>query len=153
MPDVRHVRAAWQAPAGGRAGVTGHVVSNSDVATLVMVTAEPTRDVVEPTADDAFACVRAAVARVMEVAPATVKPELRLVEDLGADSLAVVEMAELMEDEMTRRFRVYPVVDNMRLPQARTVSALAELLWQAVAPGHVDMVRRVEAPHDGTRGE
>lgn len=96
-----------------------------------MVSADRTRDVVEPTADDALACVRAAVGRVMEVAPESVAAQLRLVEDLGADSLAIIEMAELMEDEMARRFRVRVAVNDVALVRTRTVAGLADELWRS----------------------
>ena len=97
-----------------------------------MVSADRARAVVEPTTDDVLACVRAAVCRVMEVAPETVTPARRLVEELGADSLAIVEMAELMEDEMARRFRLRVVVDDIGLVRARTVGGLAGELSSAL---------------------
>ncbi len=46
-----------------------------------------------------FERVRAVVARVMEVDPASVTPETRFVEDLGTDSLAVIQIVEGLEEE------------------------------------------------------
>jgi acyl carrier protein len=47
-----------------------------------------------------FDVVRQAVVTVMEVDPATVMPETRLVEDLRCDSLALVEIAEIVEEAL-----------------------------------------------------
>lgn len=54
-----------------------------------------------PTADGVLAVVRAAVARVLEVEPTTVTPATSLRDDLGADSLALVEIAEIVEEELS----------------------------------------------------
>lgn len=97
-----------------------------------MVSAEPTRRVVVPTPDDAFDCARAAVCRVMEVPPDSVTAATRLAGDLGADSLAVIETAELMEDEIARRFRLRVAVDDLALVRTATVGGLADELWRAL---------------------
>jgi len=49
------------------------------------------------TADDLLGVVRAAVATALERDPAAVPPEARLREDLGADSLTLLEMAAIVE--------------------------------------------------------
>lgn len=97
-----------------------------------MVTTDPIRAVVVPTPDDAFDCARAAVCRVMEVAPDSVTPATRLVDELGADSLAVIETAELMEDEIARRFRLRVAVDDLALVRTATVGGLADELWRSL---------------------
>ncbi|MQA76745.1 MAG: hypothetical protein GEU88_21040 [Solirubrobacterales bacterium] len=119
-----------------------------------MVSADRTRDVVEPTADDVFECARGAVCRVMEVEPAAVIAPLRLVEELGADSLAIIEMAEVMEEEMTRRFRLRVSVDDVALMTTRTVGGLVDELRRALRAARASHgTLSVDVPRDGTRGE
>ena len=48
----------------------------------------------------AFDVVRDAIVEVMEVDPATVTRESRLVEDLRCDSLALCEIAEVVEERV-----------------------------------------------------
>lgn len=50
--------------------------------------------------DDVLAMLRDAVAIVLEVDGATVSRETRLVEDLHADSLAIVEIVEVLEERL-----------------------------------------------------
>ncbi|MQA05164.1 MAG: hypothetical protein GEV07_21365 [Streptosporangiales bacterium] len=100
--------------------------------TAAMVPADQTRDVVEPSADDVFDCVRTAISRVMEVDPETVTPVLRLADQLGADSLAIIEMVELMEDEVARRYRLRVHVDDVALMRTREVAGLATELQRAL---------------------
>jgi acyl carrier protein len=45
--------------------------------------------------------VRAALARVLELDPVTIHPATRLAEDLHADSLALVEVVEIVEEELS----------------------------------------------------
>jgi acyl carrier protein len=54
------------------------------------------------TADDVLDVVRAALAVVCERDPATITAESMLA-DLGADSLALVEVAEIVEEELAPR--------------------------------------------------
>lgn len=88
----------------------------------------PSRD------DDVFECARAAVCRVLELSPDDVTPSSRLVKDLGADSLARVEIAEVMEEDAARRWGVRVHVDDVTLTASRTVGRLAEEL-EAKLPG------------------
>lgn len=53
------------------------------------------------TTDGVLAVVRAAIARVLEVEPTTITPATSLRDDLGADSLALVEIAEIVEEELS----------------------------------------------------
>jgi acyl carrier protein len=57
-------------------------------------------------ADEVFAVVRDAVVTVMEVAPDTVTRDTRLVEDLRCDSLALVEIAEIVEETIGGGFAI-----------------------------------------------
>ena len=52
------------------------------------------------TAGEVFGVVRDAVVTVMEVEPASVTRETRLVDDLRCDSLALCEIAEIVEETL-----------------------------------------------------
>ncbi len=52
------------------------------------------------TPDEVLAVVQAAVATVLERDPSTVTRETRFRNDLQADSLALVEIVEIVEDEL-----------------------------------------------------
>lgn len=52
------------------------------------------------TRDEAWAALTAAVARVLEIDPATLSERSRFVEDLLADSLAIVEIVEVVEESL-----------------------------------------------------
>lgn len=104
------------------------------------------------TPDDTFVCVRAAVCRVLEVAPERVTAGTRL-DELGADSLAVIEMAELMEDEVAQRSRYRVRVDDVALVRAGTVGDLAEELWHSLAgTAGARTLRRTAAEREGAKG-
>ncbi|HEX6446525.1 MAG TPA: acyl carrier protein [Streptosporangiales bacterium] len=104
------------------------------------------------TPDDAFACVRAAACRVLEVSPERVTPGTRL-DELGADSLAVIEMAELMEDEVAQRYGHRVRVDDVGLVRACTAGQLADELWRSLMsePGARTLPRTV-AEREGAKG-
>ena len=57
------------------------------------------------TGDEVLAVVRAAIATVLERDPTTVSRETRFREDLQADSLALVEIVEIVEEELAPRAR------------------------------------------------
>lgn len=50
--------------------------------------------------DEVLEIVRSAVVTVLEVDPSTVDRDSRLVEDLRADSLALVEIVEIVEEQL-----------------------------------------------------
>ena len=52
------------------------------------------------THDEVFTVVRDAVVTVMEVEPGTVTRDSRLVEDLRCDSIALVEIADIVEERL-----------------------------------------------------
>ena len=58
------------------------------------------------TPDAVYAVVRDAVVTVMEVDAATLTPGTRLVDDLRCDSLAIVEIAEVVEESIGGGFRI-----------------------------------------------
>ena len=51
-------------------------------------------------ADEVFEVVRDAIVTVLEIAPGTVSRDTRIVGDLGADSLALVEIIEIIEERL-----------------------------------------------------
>ena len=55
--------------------------------------------------DDVLEVVRAAVATVLEVDPSSVDRDTRFRDDLHADSLALVEIVEIVEETLTPRAR------------------------------------------------
>ena len=72
------------------------------------------------TYDEVFAVVRDAVVTVMEVEPSSVGRETRLVGDLRCDSLALVEIADLIEEAL-------PVtIDDADLDDIHTVGQAVE---------------------------
>ncbi|MFP5218640.1 MAG: acyl carrier protein [Actinomycetes bacterium] len=79
-----------------------------------------------PTADEVLDVVRAAVVTVLEVDPATVEPGTRLREDLDADSLALVEIVEIVEERLSARVPGFHVEDE-ELDSLRTVGEAVEL--------------------------
>jgi acyl carrier protein len=52
------------------------------------------------TADQVFEVLRAAVARVLEIDPASVTRSTSFAADLHADSLALVEVVEILEEQL-----------------------------------------------------
>ncbi|MDQ1712735.1 MAG: acyl carrier protein [Frankiaceae bacterium] len=72
-------------------------------------------------ADAVFAVVRDAVVTVMEVEPGTVSRETRLVEDLRCDSLALVEIVEIVEETLRPLARNGFAIDDSDLDDMRTV--------------------------------
>lgn len=69
------------------------------------------------TADEVFAVVRDAVVTVMEVEPGTVTRDSRIVEDLRCDSIALVEIAEIVEERIGNGF----TIDDAALDDIKTV--------------------------------
>jgi acyl carrier protein len=79
--------------------------------------------------EEVLEVIAAAVARVLEVPAASVAPTTRLVEDLHADSLAIVEIVELVEEELVVRAGRPVRLDDERLDGLHTVGdAVDEVL-------------------------
>jgi acyl carrier protein len=79
-----------------------------------------------PSPDQVLDVVRAAVVTVLEVDPGTVVPATRLREDLHADSLALVEIVEIVEEQLSARSPGFHVDDD-ELDALRTVGEAVEL--------------------------
>ena len=75
---------------------------------------------------DVLDVVRRAVATVLEVDPAGVVPETRLKDDLQADSLALVEIIEIVEEELAASSPGFHVEDE-ELDGLVTVGEAVEL--------------------------
>jgi acyl carrier protein len=56
-----------------------------------------------PSEEDVFEIVRAAVARVLELDPASITRDTSFAADLHADSLALVEVVEIVEEQLRER--------------------------------------------------
>ena len=80
--------------------------------------------------DDVLAAVRRAVADVLEVDPAAVTSASRLREDLRADSLALLEVVEILERRLAAPGEAGPRVDDEELDGLRTAGDLVELVQQ-----------------------
>ncbi len=73
------------------------------------------------TADEVLEVVRAAVVTVLEREPSTVTRETRFKEDLDADSLALVEIVEIVEETLSPRARPGFHIEDEDLDGLRTV--------------------------------
>jgi acyl carrier protein len=78
------------------------------------------------TADDVFEIVRAAVARVLEIDPATVSRATSFAADLHADSLALVEVVEIVEEQLRTRTGCDFMIDDDDIEDLETVGAAAD---------------------------
>ena len=77
--------------------------------------------------DDVVALVRDALATVLERDPATITPQAPLA-DLGADSLALVEVAEIVEQQLAERTGHRLHIPDADLEAFRTVDEAAEFI-------------------------
>lgn len=77
-----------------------------------------TREPVSP--DEVLAIVRAHLAEILEVAEDTIQRESRFAEDLEADSLALIELVEALEEDLGERTVGFSVDDD-DLADLRTV--------------------------------
>ena len=84
------------------------------------------------TTDDLLDAVRGAVAVVLDVEPASLTPSTRLREDLHADSLALVEIAERLERDVAARAPGFSVADD-ELDAVSTVADAVELAVRRLA--------------------
>ncbi|HVF20042.1 MAG TPA: phosphopantetheine-binding protein [Mycobacteriales bacterium] len=73
------------------------------------------------TAGDVLDIVRAAIVRVLEVDPASVGRDTHLAGDLHADSLALVEIVEIVEEQLLPLARPGFRIDDDDLDEIETV--------------------------------
>lgn len=79
------------------------------------------------TAEEVLALVQRACATVLEVDPASVTRATRFVEDLAADSLALVEIVEIVEEELAPLARAGFHIEDEDLDGLRTVGEAVDL--------------------------
>jgi acyl carrier protein len=79
------------------------------------------------TADQVLEVVRAAIATVLELDPARIDAATTLA-DLGADSLALVVMAELLEEQVGPSAPPGYRIGDRELAELRTVGDVADLV-------------------------
>jgi acyl carrier protein len=84
--------------------------------------------------DEVLDVVRAAVVTVLEVDPASVVVGTRFREDLDADSLALVEIVEIVEETLSPRARHGFHVDDADLDGLLTVGEAVELVMTQAVP-------------------
>ncbi|MFM7059831.1 MAG: acyl carrier protein [Actinomycetes bacterium] len=77
-----------------------------------------TREPVSP--DEVLAIVRAHLAEILEIAEDAIQRESRFAEDLEADSLALIELVEALEEDLGERTVGFSVDDD-DLADLRTV--------------------------------
>jgi acyl carrier protein len=71
--------------------------------------------------DEVLAVVQAAIATVLELDPTTVTRDTRFRDDLQADSLGLVEIVEIVEEELAPRARPGFHIEDEDLDGLRTV--------------------------------
>jgi acyl carrier protein len=64
------------------------------------------------TEDQVLAVIRGAIGRVLEIDPQTIEPGMVLADDLEADSLALVEIVEIVEEELAPQAPGFSVDDD-----------------------------------------
>jgi acyl carrier protein len=77
--------------------------------------------------DDVLVVVRSAVATVLELDAASVTRATRFREDLDADSLALVEIVEIVEEELAPRVPAGFHIDDEELDGLQTVGEAVDL--------------------------
>ncbi len=77
--------------------------------------------------DDVVRCVRFNVAEVLELPDVDVALDARLVEDLGADELALIDLVEAIEEELGER-TVGFAIDDDDLTDVTTVGDLVDVV-------------------------
>jgi acyl carrier protein len=70
--------------------------------------------------DEIFRLVRERLSEILEIDEATITRESNFAEDLGADSLALIELVEVLEEDIGER-TVGFTVDDEDLAELRTV--------------------------------
>lgn len=72
------------------------------------------------TRDEVLALVRAQLADILEIEPDTISESASFADDLNADSLALIELVEGLEEELSRRAPGFRIDDD-DLEDLRTV--------------------------------
>ena len=83
---------------------------------------------------DVLTVVRDALVIVLELDPGRVSASTRIVEDLGADSLALVELAEIIEERLAPLSRDGFVIDDADLDDIVTIGELVDYSLARLSP-------------------
>jgi acyl carrier protein len=70
--------------------------------------------------DEVLDLVRAQLAEILEIEPGTIAETASFAEDLNADSLALIELVEALEEELREKFADFRI-DDEDLEDLRTV--------------------------------
>ncbi|MGZ8765241.1 MAG: acyl carrier protein [Acidimicrobiia bacterium] len=77
--------------------------------------------------DDVLRCVRFNTAEVLELPDVDIALDARLVDDLGADELALIDLVEAIEEELGERTVGFAIADD-DLADVATVADLVEVV-------------------------
>jgi len=78
--------------------------------------------------------VRSAVATVLELPAASLDPDTRLVDDLGVDSLAMIEIVEIVEEQLRASGSDVRIADDL-LAHMQTLADVASAFGAATRTG------------------
>ena len=95
---------------------------------------KPTRNRVPSTASGVFELIRDQLADILEIDPSAITEGASFVEDLDADSLALIELVEALEEELGERtvgFRI----DDEDLEDLRTVRDAVDYVYAKLEAG------------------
>jgi acyl carrier protein len=92
----------------------------------------------DPTApldrDEVFEIVRGNLADILEIDPATISQGQSFVDDLDADSLALIELVEALEEELSERSVGFRIEDE-DLADLKTVRDAVDYVFDRVKDG------------------
>ena len=83
-----------------------------------------------PAASEVFDLVRGALARVLEIPADSIRRDSRFREDLHADSLALVEVVEILEERLAGRARAGFHIDDDDLDHLTTAGEAADYICE-----------------------
>ncbi len=84
------------------------------------------------TGEQVLEVLRAAVVRVLEVPADQVTRQARLVEDLHADSLAIVEIVEIVEEDLTALTSRPLRLEDEKLDGLQTIGDVVDLVVEGL---------------------
>lgn len=84
--------------------------------------------------DDVFAIIRERLAEILEIGEDTITREASFADDLGADSLALIELVEVLEEDIGER-TVGFTFDDEDLAELRTVGDAVDYVMVRLGTG------------------
>lgn len=85
----------------------------------------------KPTRDEVLEIIREQLADILEIEPSTITESAAFVEDLGADSLALIELVEGIEEELSERTVGFRIEDE-DLAELKTVRDAVDYVTERV---------------------